>query len=121
MCNFVQSFALSIKYVGRLMRTSFPHKLVLHLALGSKLLPDKSNHAPVRDLTLQCSDGMVIAASSGLQSGPLEDREGETQTRNILCPWLAGLPFFSLGPELAAKLVPSIPMEFTASQTPTLT
>jgi hypothetical protein len=26
-----------------------------------------------------------------------------------------------LGPELAAKLVPSIPMEFTASQTPTLT
>jgi pimeloyl-ACP methyl ester carboxylesterase len=63
---------------------------------------------PVRELTLQCSDGMVIAAQQWYaKANPLEDRDGETRVRNILClhGWLDNCRSFSrLGPELAARL-----------------
>lgn len=63
---------------------------------------------PVRELTLQCSDGMVIAAQQWYaKANPLEDREGETRTRNILClhGWLDNCRSFSrLGPALAERL-----------------
>ena len=63
---------------------------------------------PARNITLQCSDGMVIAGQQwSSKANPSEDREGETRTRNILClhGWLDNCrSFHHLGPELAAKL-----------------
>ena len=64
----------------------------------------------LRELTLQCSDGMVIAAQQWcVKANPLDDsnEEGETRTKNILClhGWLDNCrSFHHLAPELANKL-----------------
>jgi len=41
---------------------------------------------PCEELTLQCSDGMVLAAQEWFKKGnPSEDGEGETKEKRILC------------------------------------
>jgi pimeloyl-ACP methyl ester carboxylesterase len=83
---------------------------IIAFALPFDAPPTNMNtmHPHVRELTLQCSDGMVIAAQQWYaKANPLEDREGETRTRNILClhGWLDNCRSFSrLGPELAERL-----------------
>lgn len=61
-----------------------------------------------REITLECSDGMVLAAQQWYVKGnPADDREGETRTRNILClhGWLDNCrSFHYLAPQLAEKL-----------------
>ena len=76
------------------MRTSFTRKFsVTALALGSKITEQTNTMmtpttssipptkmVPARELTLQCSDGMVLAAQQWTsKASPLDDREGETR------------------------------------------
>lgn len=75
------------------MRTSFTRKLsVTALALGSKITEKTTtmmtpissmtptNMEPDREMKLQCSDGMVLAAQQWTsKASPLDDREGETR------------------------------------------
>lgn len=75
------------------MRTSFTRKFsVTALALGSKITEKTTtmmtpissmtptNMAPDREMKLQCSDGMVLAAQQWTsKASPLDDREGETR------------------------------------------
>jgi len=61
-----------------------------------------------RELSLQCSDGMIIAAQQwSAKATPLGDCKGEIRTRNILClhGWLDNCrSFHHLAPQLAQKL-----------------
>lgn len=62
----------------------------------------------VNEVQLHCSDGMTIAGQQwSARATVLEDREGETRTRNILClhGWLDNCrSFHYLAPELATQL-----------------
>jgi pimeloyl-ACP methyl ester carboxylesterase len=96
------------RIVRLLLVTLSSTTLIKAFALPLTTPPMDTMTAPARELTLQCSDGMVIAAQQWYaKANPLEDREGETRTRNILClhGWLDNCRSFSrLGPELAERL-----------------